>query len=70
MGERPIFIAEETISLNPRNKFDHFLGHPPEQAEWPEFTFMGLKMSDENDNLVQVGVVSKSVFCHELGIKR
>jgi hypothetical protein len=58
MGESLIFITEETISLNPRNNLDPFLGHPPEQAQWPEFTFMGLKMSDDNDNLAQVGVIS------------
>jgi hypothetical protein len=58
MGESLIFITEESISLNPRNKLDPFLGHPPEQAQWPEFTFMGLKMSDDNDNLAQVGGIS------------
>ena len=63
MVDKPIFIFEERNSLNPRNKDDPALGHPPpEQAQWPAFTFMGLKkMSDENDNLAEVRAASETI---------
>jgi hypothetical protein len=54
MGDSPNRDIEGSHSLNIRNKQDSASRQLPERAEWPEFTFMGLKMSDDNDNLTEV----------------